>query len=554
MIIEAIGFTPEFSIQEAGDYRIHTLVFDPTSLNEEVEFGVTTGFEINALLLQGGGDICGSLDVAGAAFHVTDCEECEADFGQIVPFNHDCLDDSAFLEATVEVEPTVPAGYEVIYVLTSGEELVIEAVSDLPEFTVTESGTFTIHTLVYDPETLDLGTVQFGITTGFDVNGLLQQGGGQICAALDVAGAQFEVEVCDDECEAAFSILIPLGHDCLETNGSVLLRTIVLGQPTVPAGFEVLYVLTSGEELIIEAVNNFPIFSVEEPGIFTIHSLIYDPETLDLGIVEFGTTTGFDVNSLLQQGGGDICAVLDVTGAGFNVEDCDEECGADFGHISPSSDDCFDGSADLEATIEVAPTVPAGYEVIYVLTSGEELVIEAVSDVPEFTVNGTGDFTIHTLVYDPTTLDLGIVQFGITTGFDVNGLLQQGGGDICAALDVAGAQFHVAACGDECEAAFNFLFPLGHDCLEDNGSLFLSTILFGQPTVPTGFEVLYVLTSGEELVIEQVNDLPVFNVNEAGIFTIHTLVYDPETLDLGIVQFGVTTGFDVNGLLQQGGW
>ena len=28
----------------------------------------------------------------------------------------------------------------------------------------------------------------------------------------------------------------------------------------------------------------------------------------------------------------------------------------------------------------------------------------------------------------------------------MNGLLQQGGGDICAALDVAGAQFHIAAC------------------------------------------------------------------------------------------------------------
>jgi hypothetical protein len=34
----------------------------------------------------------------------------------------------------------------------------------------------------------------FGTTTGFDVNGLLIQGGGTICGALDVAGAPIVVE------------------------------------------------------------------------------------------------------------------------------------------------------------------------------------------------------------------------------------------------------------------------------------------------------------------------------------------------------------------------
>ncbi|MBK9274589.1 MAG: hypothetical protein IPM49_08635, partial [Flavobacteriales bacterium] len=36
-------------------------------------------------------------------------------------------------------------------------------------------------------------------------------------------------------------------------------------------------------------------------------------------------------------------------------------------------------------------------------------------------------------------------QLGVTTGFDVNGLLVQGGGSICASLDVPGAQFNVAS-------------------------------------------------------------------------------------------------------------
>ncbi len=58
---------------------------------------------------------------------------------------------------------------------------------------MTEGGSYTIHTLVYDPNTLDLSIVVPGVTTGFDVNGLLIQGGGSICASLDVAGAAFNV-------------------------------------------------------------------------------------------------------------------------------------------------------------------------------------------------------------------------------------------------------------------------------------------------------------------------------------------------------------------------
>ncbi|MEM7575774.1 MAG: hypothetical protein AAF433_22915, partial [Bacteroidota bacterium] len=555
LIIEAVSETPEFLVATDANYRIHSLIYDPATLDLSiVVFGETSAVVVNSLLLQGGGDVCAALDVTGVQFRFGGCDDaCLADAGTLTPSDDlVCLPTNPVLRAEVQDAPSVPPGFLVVYVLTRTNSLIIEGISDTPEFSVQEAGDYRIHTLVFEPNSLDVEVV-FGITTGFDINALLQQGGGEICGALDVSGAAFHVAACEEECNAAFSSLIPLGHDCLDDNGSVLLRTIVLGLPTVPPGFEVLYVLTSGGELVIEAVNNIPAFTVEEAGFYTIHSLIYDPETLDLSIVQFGVTTGFDVNGLLQQGGGDICAVLDVAGASFNVEACEEACTADFGHISALSHDCLDGSADLEASVLISPTIPAGFELLYVLTSGEELVIEAVSTTPEFTVEETGFFTIHTLVYDPGTLDLSIVQFGVTTGFDVNGLLQQGGGDICAALDVAGASFHVAACEEECEAAFSTLFPLGHDCLNDNGSVLLRTIVLGLPTVPAGFEVLYVLTSGEELVIEAVSNFAAFFVEETGTYTIHSLIYDPETLDLGIVQFGVTTGFDVNGLLQQGG-
>ena len=45
---------------------------------------------------------------------------------------------------------------------------------------------------------MDLGSVQLGSTTGFDVNALLFQGGGSICGSLDVAGATTVVNDCND--------------------------------------------------------------------------------------------------------------------------------------------------------------------------------------------------------------------------------------------------------------------------------------------------------------------------------------------------------------------
>lgn len=546
LTIQNVGTTPKFTVDQTGRFTIHTLVYDPNTLDLGiVEIGVTTGVDVNGLLIQGGGDICAALDVAGAPFDVEACP-CDASAGTLHPTTQDCLENGfATIVAMANEQPNVPDGFQILYVLTSGPELTIQNVGTSPEFTVDYTGRFTIHTLVYDPTTLDLGIVELGVTTGVDVNNLLIQGGGSICAALDVVGAPFDVEICD--CEATAGSLSAVDGACLD-NGAATIAATVNQAPNVPNGFQVLYVLTSGTELTIQNVSATPEFTVNQTGRFTIHTLVYDPTTLDLGIVEIGVTTGVDVNNLLIQGGGTICAALDVAGAPFDIEEC--PCEATAGTLSAGETCLDDGSATLTASIEQAPNVPAGFQVLYVLTFGTELTIQNVGANPEFTVDQTGRFTIHTLVYDPNTLDLGIVEIGVTTGVDVNRLLIQGGGTICAALDVAGAPFDVEEC--PCEATAGTLTAVDGSCL-NGGSANLSASVDQSPNVPDGFQVLYVLTSGSELTIQNVNATPEFTVDQTGRYTIHTLVYDPSTLDLGIVEIGVTTGVDVNNLLIQGG-
>ncbi len=155
---------------------------------------------------------------------------------------------------------------------------------------------------------------------------------------------------------------------------------------------------------MIEQLGAAPEFTVTGGGLYTIHSFVF-PTGLDLSVVVPGVTTGFDVNGLLVQGGGGLCASLDVAGAAFNVSD------PNAGTLSGGADVCSNGSAVLTATANGDAYVPAGYSQAYVLTSGAGLVIEQLGAAPEFTVTGGGLYTIHSFVF-PTGLDLSCVVPG----------------------------------------------------------------------------------------------------------------------------------------------
>ncbi len=278
------------------------------------------------MIWQGGGDICASLDVAGAGFSIEEClEECTAFAGTLSGAPIDCLESVVTLSAEANGDSNVPVGYSVVYVLTQGEGLVVVNAGPEPSFEVEEEGLFTIHTLVYDANTLDLGIVEFGVTTGFDVNGLLIQGGGELCASLDVAGAAFLVGSCSAPCLAnAGTLTADALEVCLE-NGMATISATPNGDSFVPADFFVGYVLTRTPDLIIEQIGLEPTFMVTGEDIWTIHTLVLDTTQLDLAtltsVIEFGTTSGLAALEVLNGTG--VCFSLDVVGAKVTTEECE---------------------------------------------------------------------------------------------------------------------------------------------------------------------------------------------------------------------------------------
>ncbi|MCB0449840.1 MAG: T9SS type A sorting domain-containing protein, partial [Confluentibacter sp.] len=281
---------------------------------------------------------------------------------------------------------------------------------------------------------LDLGVVVPGTTTGVDVLNIVANNG--ICASLDAAGAPVTVK----ECSANAGTLKATADSATLANGKAVVEALPNGGINVPLGYSSLFVLTSGTGLVIEQVAASPKFTVGAPGLYTIHTLVYDadpksPNFLDLGVVVPGTTTGVDVLNIVANNG--ICASLDAAGAPVTVYE--DKCTAFSGGLySMNPISClYNGKTIISAKTNANPVVPINYKQLFVLTEAFSLKILAVSDVAEFEVGNAGFYRIHSLVYNPMTLDLSVVVPGQTTGFDVVNIIKKN--NICASLDVYGA-------------------------------------------------------------------------------------------------------------------
>lgn len=309
--------------------------------------------------------------------------------------------------------------------------------------TGTSGGTFSgpgVSGNLFDPAVAGIGThsVKYVVSA---------QDGAAIAAATDSLSIEFVVEDCSGGCVAFAGTLGGVDFiPCLEPGGSVELIGLPGGDAVVPVGYEVIYVLTQGAGLTIIDAGPDPLFDATAVGLHTIHTLVYDPATLDLSSIEFGVTTGVDVNALLIQGGGSICASLDVMGAAYTVVECADPCDAEAGTTNgPGAVICLvDGEASLLTSPNGDAVVPDGFVQVFVLTQGSSLLILNAGVDPAFMVMEVGEYAIHSFVFDPLTFDPGFIVPGETTAGEVLDFISSN--SLCADLDAAGAQFLVDVC------------------------------------------------------------------------------------------------------------
>lgn len=460
------------------------------------------------------------------------CDTCDpGDPGSLTPaFSQLCIESGGSSPATItaitDVAAVIPTGYSLVYLLT--ESGIILGTNTASTFDVTDAGTYTIHGFVYDPVTFDLATISFGNTTAAELNAMLTQGGGDVCASLDLTGAT--TAVADP---SAGSLLPDANAGCIDTGGTITISATHSATPNVPDSYVTLYLLTTpplANPLIVQTSSS-PSFDVTEIGDYTIQTLVYDPAS-GLDVNNGGL---LDIYLQLIDGGGAVCAKLDLGGAPFTIENCCDS--GDPGSLTPVSESlCVEPGASSPSIVEAIPdgnaVIPAGYSVVYLLTENGTIIGLNTTD-PRFEVSDAGEYTIHTFVYNPATFNLSMIAVGTTTAAGLNGMLTQGGGNVCASLDLVGATTVIA------DPNAGSLTPDSNiPCIDGSNTITISATHAGEnPVVPNGYTALYLLVTPPLAAppIIQTSSSPSFDVTEIDAYTIHTLVYNPNSaLDVNV--------------------
>ncbi|MDX9750926.1 MAG: T9SS type A sorting domain-containing protein, partial [Flavobacteriales bacterium] len=326
---------------------------------------------------------------------------------------------------------------------------------------------------------------------------------------------------------------------------------VPVGNGNVPDGYATLYLLAA--DGVIIGMEEAPTFVVDAPGTYGIHALVHDPATLDPAVIAPGLTTLAEVDAMLEQGGGAICGSLGMTGAPVLVIDCAAQCAADAGTLTAADDEVFlaGGSASFFAFANGDMLVPPGHQVLYLLSA--EGTVTATAPTPVFTVNGAGTYTIHTLVHDPATFNPATIEPGTTTIAGLHAQFIPGGGALCGDLDGTGATVEVVDCTDDCTAYAGTLSPVAPEVCHVAAGTVVAATHNGDAIKPVCFERIYFLSMGAQQVLINASVTADFVVDATGLYTIHTLVFDPHTLDPNSVTFGLTTTAQLEALLVQGG-
>ena len=127
------------------------------------------------------------------------------------------------------------------------------------------------------------------------------------------------VKLKQPECMAKGGQLIAVERRITLQQEVAILEAIAEEAPVVPAGFSKYYLLTTGEDLEIIAMDTMPRFEVNEVGKYRIQTLIIEPTTIDLAALVGTEVSSYRLKSFLKGNKNNFCSALDFTGARFRV-------------------------------------------------------------------------------------------------------------------------------------------------------------------------------------------------------------------------------------------
>ena len=348
-------------------------------------------------------------------------------------------------------ELRVPKGFDVVQLLSKGDSLVVSQVNERrPEFFVFEPNIerYRIHTLVYDSQTFNLSFITLDSTSISDIKTYAEDSGALI--DLDQKGASFELLSCGNICGQIFED--SNGNGLLDAGEKKLSGQLVSLLDANQAKLRSIYSDNQGNYCFENLTGGEYYVKFFSPSKFEFTLQDEGDESQDSDVQ---VTTG--LSDLITLGNGEKKPFVD---AGVVPKG---DCLVDGGNMS------LIGSSTYKVC-EIGPSFAMGVEasdqllpnenffVFYLLSSGEDLVIEQIDNVPKFTVSPRPTtFRVHSLVaslnpLDSNFFDLGKILLHVTTVEEILDRIQQE--DICIAFDPFGIPVEIEPCQAQGQGRF----------------------------------------------------------------------------------------------------
>lgn len=192
--------------------------------------------------------------------------------------------------------------------------------------------------------------------------------------------------------------------------------------------------------------------SHENGAFITVRGGAVDGPVVASGYSPLSFSTSVDTLHYVHWNTDDICGIFTVPGSAnydgyIYIPDPNASCSVDAGSSAAvSSNVCLSGgSATVAATPDGNALIPTGYELIYLLGTGSDTLITQTNTTGSFNVTATGDYSIHTLVYDPNQVDPAVLlSSGMFNLQNVQNYITNFG--LCATVDDIGSSITVDIC------------------------------------------------------------------------------------------------------------
>ncbi len=153
-------------------------------------------FEVQAEVFSGNYCSATLCDTQTINFTLVDALECESVYAGTASIVSSVIIITEGVQTFATILPTgdaiVPSGYVTGTLLSNASNSVITTISDLTTISLPElGGYYNIHTIAYDPSTLDLTDINLGVTTINDLAIMITNN--EICADIDTAGVSIMV-------------------------------------------------------------------------------------------------------------------------------------------------------------------------------------------------------------------------------------------------------------------------------------------------------------------------------------------------------------------------